>query len=620
MCGIAGIIAPKEPLGSLEPVLDGMLAGIKHRGPDDSGKHLEDGLSLGVRRLSIIDLTGGHQPIYSDDGQYLIICNGEIYNFPELRKKLEAKGHRFRTRSDTEVVLHGYMEWKERVVDLLNGMFALAIYDRPAGKLFLARDHFGIKPLYYIERSGLFAFCSEPVPLMQLPGMTRTLDLESLRMFLCYKYVPSPRTYIKEIEKFKPGMSMGIRVETLEKVINTYWRLTPEPMDLSIEEAEGRLSDLLVAAVGRQMISDVPLGVFLSGGIDSGLILWASRRFRGAGPLNAYTVGFSDRSFDESELASIAARHIGANHKVEYLPMPRAGGLDGMVERFGEPFANNSIPANFLLNATAAKHIKVALNGSGGDELFGGYDRYFAVQPPVALKLMGPFYSILYRIFQALPVGSKKHSLVTFARRFLELSSAPLDKRHALAVRLFMPDQLQKLFPDAPEMKDPVLNYFAEAPGDDLQKAVWTDILTMMADDYLALVDRISMAASLEVRVPFLDLELASFGFSLPSPFKIKNWEKKYLLRRFAMDRLPRQITGGSKRGFESPIGAWFRGPLGDSLLGKLQDSPLKRLLSVTYVEQLLMEHKALRKDASKHLLGLYTLVHWADIFDVRVS
>ena len=621
MCGITGIVAPGEPSASLEVWLNAMLDSIKHRGPDDSGKHVEDGVAFGMRRLSIIDLEGGHQPIYSNDGRYAIVFNGEIYNFIELRETLKAKGHVFRTRSDTEVILRGYMELGENVVRSLNGMFAFAIYDGKKGRIFLARDHFGVKPLYYVERNGMFAFCSEPKPLMDLPGMSRTLDLDALSTFFAYKYVPSPQSFLKEIRKFQPATSVSVDVKTMEASWRSYWQLTTKPVEAGYDIIQKRLGKFLCKAVQRQLISDVPVGVFLSGGIDSGLILWASRHYRSSRESTAYTIGFDDPSFDESELARLTAHFIGAKHEIEYLPMPQPDDLDSMVERFGEPFANLSIPPNFLLSQAAAKYVKVALNGSGGDELFGGYDRYYAVRPPAVLQLIRPLGPFVSPIVNALPVKTKKRSLMNLARRFFELDFDSPATRHAFSVRLFFPEEIGKLFPEAPEIEDPVIGRFAEALGkDDLQRAIWTDITTMLADDYLALLDRTSMAASLEVRVPFLDLEFASFSFSLLSTWKIRNWEKKYILRRFAYDKLPKKIIRGSKKGFESPVGLWFQGPLGKVLTEKMNESPLKKLLNTEFVEQILQDHRKKKRDASKQLLGLYTLVQWIDAFNVTIS
>src|SRR3989442_4719301 len=388
MCGIAGIMAPAMSSNLLGSTLGTMMNDLRHRGPDDAGSYVEPGLAIGMRRLSIIDLEHGRQPMFSADGQTMVVSNGEIYNFPELKKELMACGHLFQTRCDTEVILHGYRQWKEKVVDHLHGMFAFCIYDRLTRSLFLARDHFGIKPLYYFTGNGIFSFCSEPLPLLRLPGMLRRLNEEALEMFLAHKYVPAPLTLIDGMKKLEPGACM--RVDENGKVLASqpYWHLEHVPLEMDASEAEEKLRTLLIESVRRQMLSDVPVGLFLSGGIDSGLLLWAMRQSMGADHVSAYTVGFDCASYDESPLAAVTAQHLGARHHVDYMPAPEASELDRMIELFGEPFANLSVPANFLVSRAAGRHVKVALNGSGADELFGGYDRYYAVQPPWALTVV----------------------------------------------------------------------------------------------------------------------------------------------------------------------------------------------------------------------------------------
>ncbi|MGA1794522.1 MAG: asparagine synthase (glutamine-hydrolyzing) [bacterium] len=621
MCGIAGIISSHLPSSTMKDLLDGMLDAIRHRGPDDSGYYIAPGVAIGMRRLSIIDLESGHQPMLSSDGQTILVYNGEIYNFPELRRELSARGHMFRTRSDTEVILHGYREWKEMVVEHLNGMFAFAIYDRMENRIFIARDHFGIKPLYYCSNEKLFAFCSEPLPILGLPGVSRTLDLQCLHTFLAYKYVPAPHTFIKEVSKLEPGTWMSIDTHGEITSSKTFWRLRIKPMEINAPEAEERLRGLIVASVRRQMISDVPVGVFLSGGIDSGLLLWASQRASNGKSVDAYTVGFNDASFNESIRAARTAKHLGVYHHIEKSPPMDASVIDSQVELFGEPFANLSIPANFLLSRVTARYVKVALNGSGADELFGGYDRYFAIRPPAILAAIRNHSRIFLPIAQSLPAGGKKLSLVSRARRFLETANESPATSHATAVGLFSPKEIGILIPGLEYPKDDVLiNVFNAAPGfDSLQRAIWTDISTMMADDYLVLVDRTSMASSLEVRVPFLDIDLAEFAFSLPSAFKIKGWEKKVILRRLARECLPKEIARGPKHGFESPVGQWFRGTLGDSLRDVVTQGTLSNLFNVKFIEQLLTEHRALRRDASKQLLGIYTLARWMTLFNISI-
>lgn len=595
-----------------------MLDSIRHRGPDDAGTYIGTGLAMGMRRLSIIDIAGGHQPMVSSDAQTILLFNGEIYNFPKLREELSANEHVFRTRSDTEVILHGYREWGEDVVKRLNGMFAIAIYDRRDNTIFLARDHFGIKPLYYYARDGFFAFCSEPISLLKLPGVSRRLDRKALCTFLAYKYVPAPRTFVEGLRKLEPGACM--RVDAEGKVVShrMYWRLDSRLLEIGAAEAEEHLRALLIGSVRRQLVSDVPLGLFLSGGIDSGLLLWAAREALGHAFVDAYTVGFDNASFDESTMAAETARYLGGRHHIEHQPLPDASEIDAMVELFGEPFANLSVPANFLLSRVTARHVKVALNGSGADELFGGYDRYYAVRPPAALAAARALSPIFLRLAMRLPVGGGSHSLVVRARSFLATAGASPAEAHAAAVRLFTSEEVKVLAPDLDSGPDLVATRFASAPGfDDLQRATWTDMVTMMAEDYLTLIDRTSMAASLEVRVPFLDVDLAEFAFSLPSALKINGFEKKVILRRLGRKHLPKHIVRAPKHGFESPVAQWFRGNLGDTLRELVYDGPASVILDGRFVERLLAEHRTWQVDASKQLLGIYTLSRWLSVYRI---
>jgi asparagine synthase (glutamine-hydrolysing) len=593
-------------------MMAGLLERIRHRGPDDRGVYAEDGVALGMQRLSIIDLDGGRQPMIDPKGRYVLVFNGEIYNFRELRRELASKGHVFRTRSDTEVILHGYCQWGESVVQRLDGMFALAVYDTLTREVFLARDHFGIKPLYYAHGKGVFVFCSEPAPLWEVPDVARRLDLRALRHFLTYKYVPAPLGFTEGMEKLEPGTSLRVDFQGRLVGPRRYWRLSS---DESSPSDPGELKGHLLKAVERQLVADVPVGVFLSGGIDSGLLLWAARQSNHSADPAAFTVGFDEPSFDETRLASKTATHLGAEHHVERLPLPAADELDDMIVRFGEPFANISVPASFVISRAAARHVKVVLNGSGADELFGGYDRYYAVRPPVPLAIARTLWPLLLPIAWALPVGAGKGSKVERTRRFLSGVFAPPARRHAIAIRLFTGNELRQLAPGLPDIEDdPILSGFDQAPGhDDLGRATWVDICTMMADDYLNLVDRTSMAHSLEVRVPYLDVELARYAFSLMSSSKIRRWAKKWILRRLAADCLPAEVSRGGKQGLESPVGAWFRGPLGSVLMARLRRSPLRDVVSLRFVEDLLARHAARRSDSAKQLLGLYTLCVWTE-------
>ncbi|MBF0311310.1 MAG: asparagine synthase (glutamine-hydrolyzing) [Magnetococcales bacterium] len=609
MCGIAGLIAPGATETPLDDRLSRLLRAIHHRGPDDEGRFLRPGLALGMRRLSIIDIAGARQPLISADGNRVLFFNGEIYNFQELRTTLQQQGCRFLTRGDGETILHGYEVWGEAVLDRLNGMFAFALLDLERRGLWLARDHLGVKPLYWYHHQGEFAFCSEPAPLQALLDQPR-LDSAALSRFLTWKYVASPQTLVQQIRKMPPATQGWIDLDHPGPLsAQRYWH--PEPESLPADRVE-RVDTLLRQAVQRQKISDVPVGIFLSGGIDSGLLLWASRQGN-APPMTAYSVGFDNADFDETPLARLTAAHLGAAHHVEILPAPQPEELDQCIAAFGEPFANTSVPANFLVSRMAARHVKVVLNGSGGDELFGGYDRYFATRPPWPLALAAWCAPWLHPLLQTLPVGEGGRGWVHRGRVFLEGTLLPPDERHAAAVRLFSAPELHRLAPSLPPADNPVGEAMNASPWQEpLARAAWADINTMLADDYLTLVDRTSMAASIEARVPFLDPDLVCFALSLPDDCKIRGWRTKRLLRQLADQRLPEPVVTGRKRGFETPVACWFRGPLGEMLPQTLRNSPVGVLFEPKEVERLVWQHRSRQKDLTRPLLALYTLARWA--------
>jgi asparagine synthase (glutamine-hydrolysing) len=613
MCGIAGIVAPDWGAERIETNLRAMLGAIAHRGPDHEGVHVVNGAGIGMRRLSIIDLAGGLQPMFSPDGRQAMVFNGEIYNYRELRDELRALGHEFSTQSDSEVLLRGYSQWGSDVVDRLNGMFAFAVHDRDSGALLLARDHFGIKPLYTIRTSDSFAFCSEPGPLLSLPGAPRTLDREALAEFLAYKYVAAPRTFVAGMEKLPAASLVEVDRNGRLGAYRRFWSLRSKE-NADVEHLEEHFND----AVSRQLVSDVPVGVFLSGGIDSGLLAWAASRAESSVFDGGYTVGFEERDFDESGLAAQTAEHLGIRHILTRLDSPDAAMLDTWVARYQEPFANVSVPANFLISEWAGKNVRVVLNGSGADELFAGYDRYLAVNPPASLRALHGLAPLLRPVFDMLPAGQGKRSLVHRARRYLAGCSLSPCARHANSVALFTRAEARQIAPELSGCRDFVLDACRESTHSGrLESAIWADVNTMLPDDYLTLVDRTSMAASLEVRVPFLDVEFAEYAFSLPAECKMRAWKKKVALRDLAERALPQQIVQQPKMGFESPVGSWFSGGLGKKLLEKATASTFAPLFDHNAIRTLVQSHEQGRVDASKQLLALYTLFAWGEEYGI---
>ena len=615
MCGIAGIIAPQWTLHNIERHVESLLGAIVHRGPDDKGITTFESTGIGMRRLAIIDLDGGRQPMFSPDGSVALVFNGEIYNFRTLRKTLKEKGHRFSTQSDSEVILHGYAQWGRSVVDHLNGMFAFAIHDRRTNLVMLARDHLGVKPLYYSHQNGLFAFCSEPAPLLSIPGVGRTIDIDGLEDFLAFKYVPAPKTFIKGISKLPAAHTLTLDTRSNDVAVKRYWSLG----DTSPGRFEGKdLPSTIFAAVSSQLVSDVPLGLFLSGGIDSGLLAWAASRSIDVNFHGAYTARFDGKNFDESAAATATASHFGLKHITALLSSPAPEQFTSWVESFQEPFANLSVPANFLISQWAAQDLKVVLNGSGADELFAGYDRYYASHPPLLLQAIHPLAPLVRRCLNLVKVGTGKRSLVHRARRYLDGCTLDTPERHANSIRLFLPDELKAIAPRLVGKSRFVQERFAQAAcDDDLHRAIWTDMNTMLPDDYLTLVDRTSMAASLEVRVPFLDRDLVDFAFAMDAGKKMRGWDKKVALRNIAREVLPEQVSSLPKQGFESPVADWFRSGMGTSLMETAKRSSLIDLFDLGAIQNLLEDHASRRTDAAKQLLGLHTLFTWAEIHEI---
>jgi asparagine synthase (glutamine-hydrolysing) len=619
MCGIVGIISPGTPKEQIHQNIRQLKAQIYHRGPDEDGVYCLNDLGLGIQRLSILDLENGAQPVISEDGQVVVIHNGEIYNLLELRNELKREGYKFQTRCDTEVILKGYCAWGLDVLDRLNGIFAFAILDLKKRRIFLVRDHLGVKPLYYYDDK-IFAFCSEPAALWQHPQISRKLNHDSLTEFLAFKYVPSPFGFTDRLKKLKPAHYLEVALDGEVIQERCYWTLrSTENSALNQEDVNERLESLVLQSVHRQLISDVPIGVLLSGGIDSSLLLWAAAQSSRGHKLTTYTVGFEERSFDESDTAAFTAHQLGIPQYSEKLPTPSPADLDDCVRKYGEPFANTSIPGNFFLYSQAAKHVKVALNGTGADELFAGYERYYSVKPPFLLKAASLFAPILSPYLNRLEVGDSKSNFVAKAQRYITLSQAKYEHRHSIAVQLLNNKELEELLIVNKPYPSTVRDLFGNAPQKDgLHKSLWTDLHSMLPEDYLSLVDRTSMSNSLEVRVPFLDRDVVEFAFSVPSSLKLSGWQKKIPLKAIARNRLPKGLPQMSKKGFEVPVGNWFRGPLSSALKERLNDRRLRDLLNGDALDRLYNDHYEFRHDRSKVLLGLYSLSVWIDKFDIQ--
>jgi asparagine synthase (glutamine-hydrolysing) len=614
MCGIAGIIAraSEKPCAG---TLDGMAAALAHRGPDGGAVRVYGCAGFAFRRLSIIDLAGGAQPIDNEDRTCHVVLNGEIYNHLELREDLEGRGHRFRTRSDVECVVHGYEEWGDQIVHRLRGMFALALWDEPRQRLLLARDRLGKKPLLYHEAGGRLAFASEFRSLAADPEMPREPDLPAIHHYLTYQYVPSPLTAFKGVRKLPPAHLLVF--EDGEARIERYWSLSFQPtLAITEEDAAAEVRRLLREAVRMRLMSEVPLGAFLSGGIDSGSIVALMAEF---GPVKTFSVGFDEEDFSELRYARQVAQRYGTDHH-EFVVRPQAAEvIPALVEHYGEPYADSSaLPTYYLASETAA-HVKVALTGDGGDELFAGYRRYELL---ARLDAIGRVPGARGLAGAGVRLGVGRAS--ARAERLLRAIASRPEERYARAISYFTPEDKDALY--SPEMK-------AAAPGDAyellyahyqradapdlLGRRLYADTMTYLPDDLLVKIDIATMIHSLEGRSPFLDHPLVEFAARLPSRFKLLRRAGKLVLRRAVADLLPPEILSRPKMGFGVPISSWFRGELAELLRDVLLSprATARPFFRPERVRQIVEDHQAGRRDHGAQLWALLMLELWCRRF-----
>ncbi|HEY3542494.1 MAG TPA: asparagine synthase (glutamine-hydrolyzing) [Gaiellaceae bacterium] len=598
MCGICGTTN-----GRIEHMLDALV----HRGPDSGGVHVDGPVALGARRLSIIDLAGGDQPIENEDGTCVVVQNGEIYNYPELRRELERAGHHFKTNCDTEVHLHLYEEHGPEYARLLRGMFAVALWDADRRRLVLARDRYGIKPLYYRSAGGTLEFASE---LRALPR--GEIDLDALEAFLAFNSIPSPLSIFKEIHKLPPGHVLVWQADGGLQ-LSRYARPGPLPVRHDdeaelVEELRARLRD----SVRAHLLSDVPVGVLLSGGVDSA-VLAALAAQETAEAVHTFTIGFEERSFDERGDARLVAERYGTDHH-ELLVRPDPQLLfETLADVFDEPFADSSALPTYLVSQLAADHVKVALSGEGGDELFGGYYTYAA---DLLAARFGGLAGLARPLVERLPTSTAKASFDYKAKRFVRAAHLPPLERHHGWKEIFSPDVRAELRGSRSDF-DPVDLYrarYAETAGaPELARLQDVDFGIYLVDDLLVKTDRASMANSLEARVPFLDPAITNFAFSLPTRHKVRGLSKKVLLRKAAEPLLPREIVHGRKRGFSIPAAAWLRGELEPFARATLSPETLRRqgFFEPAVVARLLDDHVNGVEDRSRQLWGLLAFTLW---------
>lgn len=614
MCGICGYIGPERD--GTRAILEAMTRTLVHRGPDDEGYFYGNGVGFGARRLSIIDIRGGHQPLHNEDGTIWVALNGEIYNYRELQEDLEKKGHQFSTRTDTEVLVHAYEESGPDFVRQLNGMFAFALWDGKEKRLVLARDRLGIKPLYYIESGKGLIFASEPKALLAHPDVSAKLNMEALKKYLVLEFIPSPHSIFQGIEKLLPG---HILINEKGRArIERYWGLSYTKCGPPTEdEAADDLLHLLRSSVSLRLRSDVPLGVFLSGGIDSSTVA-AVMAECAPGRVKSFSIGFDDPAFDESHWAEESSRYIGTDHRLQKLsPKKLLELIPHIGEVLDEPLGDASIVPTYLLSKFTREHVTVALGGDGGDELFAGYPTYQAHRlAGIFDRLPSSCVAAMRMGAEALPSSFGDWTWDFKAKRFFAGLSHVPPVRHHIWVGSFSPEEADDVIvQDCP--CDPLgdaKRYWEECDSDSpVERAQYLDLKLYLQDDILTKVDRASMACSLEVRSPFLDYRIVEFLACLPSRMKLKGLTRKYILRKAAEGLLPSGIAGRKKKGFSVPVARWLNGELKELADALLNERRLNKegIFRWDVVKRLLEEHRAGFRDHRKKLWTLLIFELW---------
>jgi len=627
MCGIFGIISP----GPIRDHLEASTSTLSHRGPDDFGYFIGEGVGLGHRRLSIIDLKGGHQPMFSEDESLCIVFNGEIYNFPELHAHLISKGHHFLTRSDTETIIHAYEEWGEACVERLRGMFAFAIWDNKKRKLFLARDRFGIKPLFYSQRGERFYFASEMKAILVGGKIPRDIDEVALASYFTLSYIPAPMTIFNGIRKLLPGHTLTLQENGVR--IHKYWDIHYVP-DRGRSEAyfSKKFVELFYESVKIHLISDVPLGAFLSGGIDSSAVV-AAMSVATESPVNTFCMGFGGNAggyLDERRYARMVADRYATNHReCEVIPDPE-GLLEKIVGGFDEPFADDSTIPSYFVCKIARENVTVAQSGLGGDEAFAGYERYLGFRlRNIYTKL--PYFvreKLIHRFVDNLPERSDGHYTINHMKRFVRSGSLDDGEAYFGYLSILNPGTYKSFFANSvrfdrhfDSVKTLMLDYFNTPPcsssADGLNRAFYCDIKTYLPEDILAVTDRMSMHHALEVRVPFLDHPLMEFCATIPPEMKMKWFQKKYLLKKAVADILPREVISHRKQGFVGPMTQWLKNDLRSYTVDTLSATNLKKhgFLNHNVVRNILEEHFSGKEIHDTLIWSILVFQKWYDLY-----
>jgi asparagine synthase (glutamine-hydrolysing) len=625
MCGIVGIIQHSPDRAVPRGDVERMVRTLNHRGPDEEGSVLLPGVALAMRRLSIVDLAGGQQPFANEDESIQVVANGEIYNFPDIKRELLARGHRFRSRSDIEVIVHAYEEYGPSFLNRLRGMFALALWDGRTRTLLAARDRAGEKPLYYTLTPNGLLLASEIKALLSRREVPREIDFEALDQFLTYEYIIAPRTIFAGIRKLPAAHYLTYRDGEVN--VFRYWDAAAvQPIAWREADAVEAVRAKLRAAVRSQMMADVPLGLFLSGGIDSSAVAVLLKDLPGASEVRSFSMGFSDGSYNELPYARQVAGLCGTRHYEGTVTPDVAALFARLVVHLDEPFADVSLFPTFLVSQMAREHVKVVLTGDGGDELFGGYDAYAA--QALAARWEGLLPDAASRgadaVLSLLPPTRKKKGLVNKARRFVDgLANAPSNIAHYRWMTFLSPGAKQRLY--TPRFREaltsadayqPVREALARAGTSDLlNRQLYADLSIYLADDILVKVDRMSMATSLETRAPFLDAEVMELAFSIPGDLKIRGGVRKYVLKEAVRGLVPDSILDRSKEGFSIPMKTWLRGELRPMMERLLDPDRLKAagLFEAGEVSRLIREHVAGAANHAHVLFSMMVFEQWRE-------
>ena len=627
MCGICGVISSRSNFRQ-EDVLRRMCGKIAHRGPDDSGMFINEDVALGIQRLSIIDLAGGHQPIHNEDQTVWIVFNGEIYNYPELREFLQKKGHVFYTNTDTECIVHLYEEMGIECVKELNGMFAFAVWDSIRKHLYLVRDRLGIKPLYYAASDGNLIFASEIKAILEHPAIVRDIDMPSLHDYLTFLYVPSPKTMFQGISKLPAAH--WLRFADGNIAIERYWDLqfSHEENAASEEEYVEQVYESLRESVKMRLMSEVPLGAFLSGGVDSSGIVAIMAEMMDE-PVKTFSIGFKSKGlYNELPYARMIAEQYGTEHH-EFVVEPDAVELiSRVVWHLDEPMADASAILNYLVAQMAKEHVTVVLTGLGGDEVFAGYRRYCGDRLAQRYeRIPSPIRYVFEKIVDIFPASEESRILnySRLAKKFIAGTQLSPEERYFSWNSFFTEELKNSLYSE--KLKErlngrPSLavleKYFAETDSSDfLDKVQYVDQKTYLVEDLLALTDKMSMANSLEARVPFLDHKLVELSARIPPGMRLKGLKTKYILKKALDDVVPRRILHRQKQGFSMPIDSWLRNGLRDWCADLLSKQRIEKRGYFNYdtVRWIIQEHQEGRKDFSQHIWALLILEVWHTIF-----